>query len=51
MNILSLLPSATELVYLLGLAEPLGGVTFDRDYPPEAASKPVFSNTSLPVDD
>ena len=50
MKILSLLPSATEIVYFLGLEEQLGGVTFDCDYPPEAASKPVVSNTSLPVD-
>ncbi|HZX12823.1 MAG TPA: cobalamin-binding protein [Thermodesulfobacteriota bacterium] len=40
MRICSLLPSATEIVYALGLGENLVGVTHECDYPPEARSKP-----------
>ena len=36
MKIASLLPSATEIVYALGLEEHLVGVTFECDYPPQA---------------
>lgn len=36
MRIVSLLPSATEIVYALGLAEDLVGVTFECDYPAAA---------------
>ena len=49
-KILSLLPSATELVYELGLGEELAGVTFECDHPEEARSKPVVSDTALPGD-
>ena len=35
MRIASLLPSATEIVYALGLDEHLVGVTFECDYPPD----------------
>ena len=49
MKIVSLLPSATELVYVLGLGEDLSGVTFECDWPPEARSKPVVSDTALPT--
>ncbi len=36
MKIASLLPSATEIVYALGLEDHLVGVTFECDYPPQA---------------
>jgi iron complex transport system substrate-binding protein len=49
-KILSLLPSATEVVYALGLGDDLSGVTFECDYPPEARTKPVVSDTALPAD-
>ncbi|MGH2724279.1 MAG: cobalamin-binding protein [Actinomycetota bacterium] len=49
MKIISLLPSATELVYALGLGEDLSGVTFECDYPAEARTKPVVSDTALPT--
>jgi iron complex transport system substrate-binding protein len=49
-KIVSLLPSATELVYALGLGDDLSGVTFECDYPAEARSKPVVSDTALPTD-
>jgi iron complex transport system substrate-binding protein len=49
-KIVSLLPSATEIVYALGLGESLEGVTYECDFPPEARSKPVISDTALPRD-
>ncbi len=48
MRILSLLPSATEIVYALGLGDDLVGVTYECDYPPEATSKPVVVRSALP---
>jgi iron complex transport system substrate-binding protein len=51
MKILSLLPSATEIVYALGLDDQLVGVTCECDFPPDAATKPVMSRTVLPLDD
>jgi iron complex transport system substrate-binding protein len=50
MKIVSLLPSATELVYALGLGDDLSGVTFECDHPAEARTKPVVSDTALPTD-
>jgi len=47
MKIVSLLPSATELVFALGLGDQLEGVTFECDYPAEAATKPVVSTSAL----
>lgn len=39
MRVVSLLPSATEIVYLLGLGEQLTGVSHECDYPPAALGK------------
>jgi iron complex transport system substrate-binding protein len=47
-KIVSLVPSATEIVFALGLGDDLAGVTFECDYPPEARTKPVVSGTALP---
>lgn len=47
MRIVSLLPSATEIVYALGLEELLVGVSCDCDYPPEVSAKPVVSRSAL----
>ncbi|PON13291.1 hypothetical protein C2W62_35125 [Candidatus Entotheonella serta] len=41
MHICSFLPSATEMVYALGLQDQLYGVTFECDYPQEARDKPI----------
>jgi iron complex transport system substrate-binding protein len=46
----SLLPSATEIVFALGLDDQLAGVSFECDYPPAARSVPVVSGTALPTD-
>ncbi len=45
-----MLPSATEIVYALGLGEHLCGVSFECDYPESARSVPVVSGTALPTD-
>tara|TARA_R110002110_G_scaffold26788_6_gene98005 strand:+ start:640 stop:1587 length:948 start_codon:yes stop_codon:yes gene_type:complete len=43
MRIASLLPSATEIVYALGLEADLAGVTFECDFPPDPrAGRPVL---------
>jgi iron complex transport system substrate-binding protein len=49
-KIVSLLPSATEIVYELGLGDSLQGVTYECDHPAEARTKPVVSDTVLPQD-
>jgi iron complex transport system substrate-binding protein len=48
-KIVSLLPSATEIVYALGLGDHLEAVTDECDYPPEAVAKPVASHSALPA--
>ena len=40
MRICSFLPSATEIVYALGLGDALEAVSHECDYPPEAKAKP-----------
>jgi iron complex transport system substrate-binding protein len=47
-KIISLLPSATEIVFALGLGDSLEGVTHECDYPAEARDKPVVMRPSLP---
>ncbi|HUG48048.1 MAG TPA: cobalamin-binding protein [Candidatus Limnocylindria bacterium] len=43
MRIVSLLPSATEIVCALGLGDELVGRTHECDYPPEVAAVPVVT--------
>ncbi len=45
---MSLLPSATEIVFALGRGEDLVGVTFECDHPPEARTRRVVSTSALP---
>lgn len=45
MRIVSLLPSATEIVFALGLGDELVGVTHECDYPDEARSKPIVTRS------
>ena len=47
MRICSLLPSATEIVYALGLGDHLVGVTHECDYPSEAARLPSVTRNVL----
>jgi iron complex transport system substrate-binding protein len=42
MQICSLLPSATEILYALHLGDSVAGVTHECDFPPDAAKKPVL---------
>ncbi len=42
MRICSLLPSATEILYALGLGDSVVGVTHECDFPAEAAKKPAL---------
>jgi len=46
-RIVSLLPSATEIVYALGLGDQLVGVTHECDYPDEAKAKPRLTKTFI----
>ncbi len=48
MRILSLLPSATEIVFALGLEGDLVGVTHECDWPPAARTKRAVSFSTLP---
>lgn len=45
MRIVSLLPSATEIVFALGLGEALVGVSHTCDYPAAARGRPVVSRS------
>src|SRR5258708_7759590 len=49
MRIVSLLPSATEILYALDLGEELVGVTHECDWPPEARGKRLVSHSTLPT--
>jgi iron complex transport system substrate-binding protein len=46
MRIVSLLPSATEIVFALGLGDELVGVTHECDWPPEAAAIPAVTRST-----
>lgn len=48
MRIVSLLPSATEILFALGLGDQVVGVTHECDYPIEALAKPRLTASSLP---
>ncbi|MCW3099287.1 MAG: ABC-type Fe3+-hydroxamate transport system,periplasmic component [Chthonomonadaceae bacterium] len=50
MRIVSLLPSATEIVCALGLEENLVGVTHECDYPPFVKALPKVTRTLIPHD-
>ncbi len=47
MRICSLLPSATEIAFSLGLGDSIVGVTHECDYPAEAKSKPIVVNSVI----
>jgi len=50
MRIVSLLPSATEIVCALGLTDSLVGISHDCDYPPEISGKAVLSEAIVTTD-
>jgi len=47
-RIVSLLPSATEILFELGLGDDVVGVTFECDFPPAARTKRIVSTSALP---
>ena len=47
MRIVSLLPSATEIVYSLGAQDRLFGVTYACDFPPSAMGKPIVVRSRI----
>lgn len=47
MRIVSLLPSATEILFAIGAADDVVGVTFECDFPAEARRRRIVSNTAL----
>lgn len=50
MRIVSLLPSATEIICALGMAEQLVGVTHECDFPPSVKALPKVTQTLIPSD-
>lgn len=48
MRVASLVPSATEMLFALGLGESVVGVTHECDFPREARSLPHLTRTVLP---
>ena len=50
MRICSFLPSATEIVYALGLGDSLHGVSHECDYPEEARAKPRVVTSRIDSD-
>jgi iron complex transport system substrate-binding protein len=50
MRIVSLLPSATEIVCLLGLRDRLVGVTHECDFPVSVVELPKVTHTFIPAD-
>jgi iron complex transport system substrate-binding protein len=47
MRICSLLPSATEIVFALGIGDQVVAVSHECDYPPEASNRPVLTKSAI----
>jgi iron complex transport system substrate-binding protein len=47
MKICSVLPSATEIAFALGLGDQVVAVSHECDYPPEASSRPVLTKSAI----
>jgi len=50
MRIVSLLPSATEMICALRLEDQLVGVTHECDYPPFVSQLPKVTRTLIPTE-
>src|SRR6266478_2976999 len=50
MRIVSLLPSATEILFALGLEREIVGVSHECDFPPRSRAKPVVIHSRMPHD-
>jgi len=51
MRIVSLLPSATEIAFSLGLGDDVVGVSHECDYPAEARTRATVVHCAIPLDD
>ena len=49
-QIVSFLPSATEMACALGLSDQLVGITHECDYPPEVLGKAIVVRKALPIE-
>jgi iron complex transport system substrate-binding protein len=49
MRIVSLVPSATEMLFALGVGDDVVAVTHECDFPPEAADLPKVTRNALPA--
>ena len=47
MRICSLLPSATEITFALGLGDQVVAVSHECDYPPETSNRPVLTKSAI----
>ena len=48
MRIVSLIPSATEILFAVGAGDDVVGVTFECDFPPAARERRVVSTSAMP---
>lgn len=51
MRIVSLLPSATEILFAIGAGDDVAGVTHECDYPAQALRLPKLTSSALPAAD
>lgn len=49
MRVVSLVPSATEMLFALGVGDGVVGVTHECDFPPEAAALPHLTRSVIPA--
>ena len=47
LRVVSLLPSATEMIYFVGAGDSLVGVTHECDYPPGVEDLPKLTSTRI----
>jgi iron complex transport system substrate-binding protein len=47
-RIVSLLPSATEILFAVGAGDDVVGVTFECDFPPQARERRIVSTSAMP---
>ena len=50
MRVVSLLPSATEILFRIGAGDRVVGVTHECDFPPEARTRPHLTSSLLPAE-
>lgn len=48
MRVVSLLPSATEILFAIGAGDQVAGVTHECDFPDEARTRPILTSSLLP---